>query len=88
MRVDTLRVEIHSHGDNVHITGAFAVTEQRTLDAIGAGKDAEFRSSHATATVIVGMQANHDLFALRQVPTKILNLIGKHVGRRHFHGRR
>ena len=86
LRVHALAVEVHRHGDDVHVAGALAVAEQRALDAVGAGHGGQFRRRHGAAAVVVGMQAHRDVFPGRQVVAEIFHLVGEHIGRRRFHG--
>jgi hypothetical protein len=65
LRVDALAVEVHGHGDEVHVAGALAVAEQRALDAIGAGQHAQLRRGHGTAAIVVRVQGDDHAVAAR-----------------------
>ena len=54
-RVNPLGIQVHGHGDQVHVTGALAVAHQGTFHPICPGHHAEFGSGHRAAPVIVGM---------------------------------
>ena len=87
-RIDTLREQIHGHGNHIAITCSLAVTKQRSFYPLSACHQAQFRGGNTRAPIIMGMQANDGLFSIRQLTNKIFELIGVDVGRRHFHGRR
>ena len=53
MRMNAVHVKIQRDGNDVQISGAFAVAKQSSLDAIRAREQAEFRRGDAGAAVIV-----------------------------------
>ena len=53
--VHALAVEVHGHGEDVHVAGALAVAEQRALHAVGAGHHRQFRRGDGAAAVVVGV---------------------------------
>jgi hypothetical protein len=55
-RVDAVRVEVQGDGDDIEVAGALAVAEERALDAVGAGEQAEFGGGDAGAAVVVGVE--------------------------------
>ncbi len=55
--IDALREQVHRQVHDVDVAGAFAVAEQRALDAIRAGHHAELGRSDRAAAVVVRMQA-------------------------------
>ena len=59
LRVHAGSKQVHRQVHDVHVAGALAIAEQRPLDAVGAGHDAELRRRHAGAPVVVGMEADH-----------------------------
>ena len=79
--MDALGVEVQRQGDQVHVTGTLAVAEQTPLDPVGAGHDGEFGGGHGRATVVVGVDAEDDPVALRQVVVHPFDLVGVQIGR-------
>ena len=86
--IDPLGVKIHGHGNQVHIPGALTIAHQGAFDAVGAGHHTELRRRHRAAAVVVGMQADSDMFALLDALTNALHLIGKNIGAGHLNGGR
>ena len=84
-RVDALREQIHRHGDDVAVAGAFAVAEQRPFHPLGAGQQRQLRGCHAGAAIVVGVNADDDAIALRKVPAEPLDLIRVDIRRCHLH---
>lgn len=78
-RIDTLGVHIQCQCDDVHITGALAVAEQRSLDTVAAGKESQLTVCHSAATVVVGMQGDDHVFTPVQIVVHILDLVRIHV---------
>ena len=62
--VDALAEQVHGQVDDVDVAGALAVAEQRALDPVGAGHDAELGGGHRRAPVVVGVQAQAHLVAV------------------------
>jgi hypothetical protein len=83
-----LRVEVERERDDIHVAGALAVAEQRSLDAVGARHDGELGRGDGRPAVIVRVDAEHDGRTVAQVAVDPLDLVGVHVRRRHLHGRR
>ena len=54
--MDAVRVEVQGDGDDVEVAGALAVAEERALDAVGAGQQAELGGGDAGAAVVVRVQ--------------------------------
>ena len=63
--VDALAEQVHRDVDDVDVAGALAVAEQRALDPVGAGHDAELGRGHAGAPVVVRVQRQADAVAVR-----------------------
>src|SRR5690606_25303663 len=85
-RVDALAVHIHRHGDDVHVAGTFTIAEQGAFNAVSTGQQGEFGRRHATATVVVGMNADDQAVALVYVVAEPFHLIGEYVGHGAFNG--
>ena len=84
VRVDALAEEVHGQGDHVDVASALAIAEERALDAVGAGHDAELGRRDGAAAVVVRMQAQHDLVAVADVAVEPLDHVAVDVGRVHL----
>ena len=80
LRVDALAEQVHGQVDDVDVAGALAVAEQRALDPVGAGEQAQFRRRHSRAAVVVRVQADKERVAVPDVSAKPLDLVGVHIG--------
>lgn len=49
---DSLRVEVESERDDVHVSGTFSVTKYRSLYSVSTGENTQFRGRDSTACVI------------------------------------
>ena len=58
--VDALGEEVEREVDDVDVAGALPVAEERPLDAVGAGEDAELGRGDAGAAVVVRVQRDDD----------------------------
>ncbi|MNQ88085.1 hypothetical protein D3C85_1033360 [compost metagenome] len=81
-----LAVEVHGHGDYVHVAGALAVAEQGALDAIGPRQHRQLGGGHPAAPIVVGVDGDAHLGARLEVAAEPLHLIREHVGGAHLHG--
>jgi hypothetical protein len=79
--VDAVRVEVQRDRDDVEVAGALAVAEERALDAVGAGEQAELGGGDAGAAVVVRVQRDEREVAPREVRAHPLDLVGVDVGR-------
>ena len=87
--IEALRVHVQRQRHDVDIAGALAIAEQRALDAVGAGHQAEFGGRDAGAAVVVRMQRDdQDILAVVELAAHPFDLVGIDVGRRHLDGRR
>ena len=87
-RVHALRVQIHRQGHQVDIAGALAIAEQAAFDPVGAGHHGQFGRGDGGAAVVMRVHADDDGFAVVQVAAHPLDLVGIHVRRAAFDGRR
>ena len=55
-RIHPVGVHVHGQGDDVHVSGAFAVAKEGALHPVGARQQGQLRVRHAGAPVVVGMQ--------------------------------
>ncbi len=56
-RIDAVAEQVHRESDDIDISGPLPVAEQRSLDPVGPGQDAELRIAYAAATVVVRVYA-------------------------------
>ncbi len=83
--IDPLAVEVHGHGDDVHVAGALTVAEQGALDAIRPRQHRQFGGSHPATPIVVGVDGDAHLGSRLQIAAEPLHLIRKHVGGAHLH---
>ena len=83
--VDALAVEIHRHNHDVHVAGAFAVAEQRAFNAVSARHHRQLRGGDGAAAVVVGVDADHDVFAAGEFAAEVFDLVGVEVRRAGLH---
>jgi len=88
LRVDALAVDIHRHGNDIHVAGAFAIAEQGALDPIGTGHDAKFGGGNPATAIVVGVQADSDAVTTADAVANGFDLVGIDVGGRDFDSRR
>ena len=86
--IHPLGEHIHRQGDEIRVTGAFAVTKKRALDSVRAGEQAQFRGRNTRSPVVVGMEANSHVRTLWEISAEPLDLVGIDIRRRHFYRRR
>ncbi len=72
--IHPLGEEVHRHGDQVDVAGAFPIAKQRPLNAVRPCKQTQFRIRYRTAAVVVWVQGNHDMFTVDEVFTHIFHL--------------
>ena len=70
----------------IHVTGTFAVAEQSTFHTVCSGQYAELRITDATASVVMGMNAEYYVFTVFQMPMHIFYLTRKYMGHCHLYG--
>ena len=87
-RIDALREQVERQRDEVDVAGALAVPEQRPLDPLGAGHQAELRRRDRRPAVVVRMDAEDDLVARGDVPLEPLEPVGVDVRRERLDRRR
>src|SRR5690606_37493619 len=58
LRVNALGVQVQCHGHEIDVAGTLAVAEQAAFDTIRASHQAQLGGGHASATVVVGVQAD------------------------------
>ena len=57
VRLNAVGIHIERNGDDIDVTGAFAVSEQSALNAVSACKHCKFCSSDTCSAVIMRMNA-------------------------------
>ena len=85
--VDALREQVHRERDQVDVACPLAVAEQAPLDPLGTGHDAELGRGDRRATIVVGMDAQDDGFAPRDLAAEVLDEVGEDVRGGHLHRR-
>ena len=83
-RVDPVGEEIHRYSNQIDVSGSLAVSEQRTLDAVRARKDAEFRIRHAAAAVVVRMKTEDDAVPVFHILIQVLDLGSENMRHRRL----
>ena len=83
--VDALAVEVHRHNHDVHVAGAFAVAEQRAFNAVSACHYCKFGGGNGAAAVVVGVDADHDVFAAGEFAAEVFDLVSVEVRRAGLH---
>jgi hypothetical protein len=86
--VDAVGEQVHAQGDQADVARALAVAEQAAFDPLGAGQQGQLRRRHAGAAVVVGVDRQAHVLAVRQVAVQPLDLVGEDVGQRALDGRR
>ena len=84
LRVDPLAVQVHTGGHQIHVAGAFTVTQQGAFHPVSASHHRHFSRSHTAAPVIVGMHADDHIIAVLNLFVDQLHLISKHIGGAHL----
>ena len=84
LRVNAVHVEVQRHGDEVEVAGALAVAEERALDAVRAGEQAQFRGGGAGVAVVVRVQADDERVAIADVRAHPLDLVRVNIRHRHL----
>ena len=86
--IDTLGEQIEGDRDDVDVARTLAVAEQRPLDTLRAGHQAELGGRHRGATVVVRVDGEDGGVAKREVTAEPLDPVGVDVGRKLLHGGR
>ena len=84
--VDALAVEVHGHNHDVHIASAFAVTKQGAFNALRSRHYCKFGSCNGAAAVVVGVDADHDVFAAGEFAAEVFDLVSVAVRCAGFDG--
>ena len=84
MRLYALRIHVVSHGQNVHVAGALAVSEKRALDTVRTRKQRELGRRNTGAAVVVRVDADHNRIAILKMTHHPLNLVRIDIRRVHL----
>ena len=82
--VDALGEQVHAQGDQVHVAGALAVTEQAALDAIAAGHQGQLGRGRRRAAVVVRVQRDGDVLTVIDLAGEPFDQVGVGVGGGHL----
>ena len=83
--VDALAEHVHGQVDHVHVAGPLTVAEERALDAVGAGHEAELGRGHGRAAVVVRVQGQDHGVAAGHVAVEPLDRVAVDVRGVHLH---
>ena len=86
VRVDAVREHVQRDGDDIEVTRALAVAEERAFDAVRASHQAELGGGDAGAAVVVRVQGDDGHLAIAEVAAEPFNLVGVRVRRASFDG--
>ncbi len=86
--IDALREEVERDRDQVDVAGALAVAEERALDPLRAGHEAELGGRDGGAPVVVRVHGENRRVALREVAAEPLDAVGVDVRRELLDRRR
>ena len=64
-RINTLRVHVQRDCDDITVARPLTIAEQAALNPVPTGHQAQFAGGNAGAAVIMGVQADHHLVAVR-----------------------
>ena len=87
-RIYTLTVQVHGHGNDVHIASALAIAQQGAFNTIGTGHYRELGSRNGTSAIIMSVQTHHHGVSPVDMSAEKFNLIRKDIGCGHFHSSR
>ena len=87
-RIDALAVEVHGHGNHIHIARALTIAHKGALDPVSTGHHTQLSCSDSTTPVIVGVQGNQQTLTPGHIVAEPLDLIGIDIGGTHLNGRR
>ena len=86
--IDPLAVQVQRQRDEIHIAGPLAVSEQRPLDALGAGHQRQLRRGDRGAAIVVRVHAQHHRVTGGEVAVHPLDQVGVEIRSGQFDGRR
>ena len=86
--VDTLTVEVHGHGHDIHVARPLSIAEQSALYAISTRHHTKLCRRHSASAVIMGVQRNNQCLAPLYLITEPLDLVSINIRRGHLHGGR
>ena len=86
--VNTVREQVHCEIDDVDISRAFTISEERSFNTVSASHDPELCGGHRTTTIVMGMQADDDRLPIFDRAPKPFDDIAVHIWRIALDGRR
>src|SRR5258708_5391054 len=73
--INTLCIHIERYGHYIHVARTLTVTEERTLNALRTGQQAQLSAGDARSAIIVRVQADDSCLAITQVPAEPFDLV-------------
>ena len=86
LRINAVGIHIHRKRDNIYVSGALAITKERTFYTVSTCEEGKLGIGNTCASVVVRMQGKRYKFAVFEIFTHIFNLRGVDVRKAHFHG--
>jgi hypothetical protein len=83
--IHPLAIHVQRHGDDIQVARPLSVAEQRPLDPLGTGQEAELGRGDAGPPIVVGVQADDRTVSPAQPVGEPLDLVGVDVRRGAFH---
>src|SRR5260370_7117903 len=74
-RINTLCIHIERYGHYIHVARTLTVTEERPLNALRTGQQAQLSAGNARSAIIVRVQADDSCLAITQVPAEPFDLV-------------
>ena len=86
-RINSLAEKIQAQGQQVNVTGTFALSQEAAFDAVCAGEECKFSTGDTCSTIIVRVNRQRNVLASGKVTRHVLDLVGENIGGRAFNGR-
>ena len=86
-RINSLAEKIQAQGQQVNVTGTFALSQEAAFDTVCAGEECKFSTGDTGSTIIVRVNRQRNVLASGKVTRHVLDLVGEDIGGRAFNGR-
>src|SRR5258708_12770288 len=87
-RINTLCIHIERYGYYIHVARTLTVTEERPLNALRTGQQAQLCAGDARSAIIVRVQADDSCLPITQVPAEPAALACMMIRSCHFNSHR